>query len=44
LILYVDENEVEIVKQQGLGPIVACAAMVAQAMENDMNGNDYIDA
>lgn len=33
-----DENEIEIVRQAGLGPIVACAAMVAEAMDNDMNG------
>lgn len=33
-----DENEIEIVKQHGVAPIVACAAMVAEALDNDMNG------
>lgn len=33
-----DENEVEIVRQSGLRPIIACTAMVAEAVENDLNG------
>lgn len=36
--LLADENEIEIVRQQGLRPIVACAAMVAEAIDNEING------
>lgn len=39
-----DENEIEIVRQQGLSPIVACAAMVAEALDNDMNGKSGFPA